>query len=500
MLHSSRYYGVMYRELQRAYPNVSGEVIRSFVLSAEKEGQEFAEVEARVVAWGEVRKGGWGGLGIRVKGWFEGGKGRRARGWEWEGDSEEEEEDEECQELRREMRARRGSVSSVGSGSSGATAAAAAAYPEADSLPFPSPPLDGTEHAREVECQCCYDTLPSSLAIRCLASSPSSPAEHVFCPTCLTYQVGSIVHSSSPLHPSGDGVRCLSSAGDGCDSKFGADDLRRAIGVPLLAKLEARIAAAAVEMLEGVTGDGKGKLVRCPGEGCGYAELNEEGEGRPWARCFPAWLEEAAYVEFGAWVQTLWSAMVLVVLHLVVLVAVFIAPERFAAISLDRRQQRPPKQPQPQHFPLLEPLRALGVVHAFLASLALGLLPTAPPLLLYCRNTPDGQPLPLEMGNGVEEVLAQGGGWSEFRRAVWPCLPSSPELDRPWCGVISCIGCGKDVRGQGHACDVGKGKEGLRLAVERARSEAVKRICGKCGVAFVKENGRDGGCNKVRLL
>ena len=36
-------------------------------------------------------------------------------------------------------------------------------------------------------------------------------------------------------------------------------------------------------------------------------------------------------------------------------------------------------------------------------------------------------------------------------------------------------------------------KEGLRLAVERAMSEAVQRICPTCGVAWQKNEG----CNKV---
>ena len=36
--------------------------------------------------------------------------------------------------------------------------------------------------------------------------------------------------------------------------------------------------------------------------------------------------------------------------------------------------------------------------------------------------------------------------------------------------------------------------EGLRLAMEKAMSEAVKRDCPNCGVGFVKSDG----CNKVR--
>ena len=88
----------------------------------------------------------------------------------------------------------------------------------------------------------------------------------------------------------------------------------------------------------------------------------------------------------------------------------------------------------------------------------------------------------------------------------------------PLCGKLSCMLCSAAVNPSApslHACRAStsaaaaapgaepaseqeRAEESLRLAVERAMSDAVKRDCGRCGAALQKETG-NGACNKVRL-
>ncbi|KAG0253174.1 hypothetical protein DFQ27_007625 [Actinomortierella ambigua] len=60
------------------------------------------------------------------------------------------------------------------------------------------------------------------------------------------------------------------------------------------------------------------------------------------------------------------------------------------------------------------------------------------------------------------------------------------------CGRISCLNCSQE-RKPFHKCHENLA-EGLRLQVEKAMTEAVKRTCPKCNLSFVKESG----CNKMR--
>ncbi|CAO3629736.1 unnamed protein product [Cunninghamella echinulata] len=61
----------------------------------------------------------------------------------------------------------------------------------------------------------------------------------------------------------------------------------------------------------------------------------------------------------------------------------------------------------------------------------------------------------------------------------------------PSCGKLTCLKCMHVIRGL-HSCWENE-KDGLRLYVEKAMADAVKRTCPKCNVSFQKSDG----CNKI---
>lgn len=304
----------------------------------------------------------------------------------------------------------------------------------------------------------------------------------------------------------------------GCRAGFEARDLKRVLGGKRWRMLERRVAEAAVEALvaaasrvggrseEGVLVEGARRIVRCPAQGCPYAEEREDPN--PFSNSFPFWTSPLAAQGLSWSAQgvdalffSLYSVLVLIFLHAHVLVAILFLPQRFT-----------PPHLQPALFPLIEPQRALRACKIWIHELALAVLARkeGAPNLLRCRNTPDGNPL-RPFGEGVEGLASL----KEVRREVWPCLQTrwqggaggsaaalmdehgdGGEEEQLYCGLISCLFCAAPVMPErgAHRC-YSEEKDGLRLAVERARSEAVKRVCGRCGLSFVKE----GGCNKVSI-
>ncbi|CAO3631133.1 unnamed protein product [Cunninghamella blakesleeana] len=61
----------------------------------------------------------------------------------------------------------------------------------------------------------------------------------------------------------------------------------------------------------------------------------------------------------------------------------------------------------------------------------------------------------------------------------------------PSCGKLTCLKCMHVIRGL-HSCWENE-KDGLRLYVEKAMADAVKRTCPKCNLSFQKSDG----CNKI---
>ncbi|ORY88090.1 hypothetical protein BCR35DRAFT_302003 [Leucosporidium creatinivorum] len=344
------------------------------------------------------------------------------------------------------------------------------------------------------------------MTVTCL----SRTTPHVFCSPCLCRQVEEHLFGNAALSLSSRGlgrelgVKCMSI--DGCEAGFEERELRRVLGGKRWRMLERRVADAAVEGLvasavssRAGAGEGGRRIVRCPAQGCPYAEEREEPD--PFAHSFPFWTSPLSdnllwWTAQGvdALFFSLYSILVLTALHLLVLLAIFLLPHRFT-----------PPPPQPPLFPIIEPHRALRTARLWTRSLALAVLARkeGAPNLLRCRNTPDGRPL-RAFGEGVEGCESV----EEVRRGVWPCLSAGrrggvgsaleeeedDDDEQRYCGLVTCLLCSASVMPErgAHRC-YGEEKDGLRLAVERARSEAVKRVCGRCGLSFVKE----GGCNKM---
>lgn len=569
LLHSTAYIPYLTSHLQKTFPSVPAAVLKSFIADEVPYRELRRRLEEWKETRGRGWRGFWGRLGGGGASERGKGKGKARTADEEEASEDDVRELIEAIDawdveqmpsysapvvLQREIDGKAGPSRprSISGGSSSTDDAEL--YPEADDLPLPElppwpsssntslaaihlkpeaptpssvPPLLQPEPAPtepDLECQCCFSDLlvPSSSSttetttISCLSRTHT----HLFCAPCLRRQVEEHLFGGAPLALDSNGlgreqgVRCMSMSG--CRAGFEARELRRVLGGKRWRMLERRVAEAALEALvagsraggrteEGGSVEGGRRIIRCPAEGCPYAEEREDPN--PFSLAFPFWTSPLA--AHGLWWSaqgvdalffSLYSATVLIFLHLFVLLFVFLLPHRFA-----------PPPPQPPLFPLIEPHRALRATRIWIHDLAVAVLARkeGAPNLLRCRNTPNGQPLK-PFGDGVEELRSL----KEVKREVWPCLSTrwrggagsatalvdedgeeeGEEEEQLYCGLIICLLCSAPVMPErgAHRC-YSEEKDGLRLAVERARSEAVKRVCGRCGLSFVKE----GGCNKV---
>ncbi|GAA5906415.1 hypothetical protein JCM5296_000451 [Sporobolomyces johnsonii] len=190
----------------------------------------------------------------------------------------------------------------------------------------------------------------------------------------------------------------------------------------------------------------------------------------------------------------------------------------------------------PALLPLLAPHRLPLLAQAWIVQLAdkVVMRREGTMTVFWCRNTPSGQLGTPDGGSrtvGVRDVVSEAArderGDDEVTRTdrlvemVWPegiisppsssasdpspSASSSSSLDaaslQQFCGRPSCLLCQAYLNPSApslHRCDSSSSSDdddlsGLRLAVERAMSDASKRVCGRCGAGGVK----DGGCNKV---
>ncbi|GAA5964091.1 hypothetical protein JCM21900_004505, partial [Sporobolomyces salmonicolor] len=214
------------------------------------------------------------------------------------------------------------------------------------------------------------------------------------------------------------------------------------------------------------------------------------------------------------------------------------------AIALwDARESDETLPLNPALLPLLAPQRIPLLAQAWIVQLADQVVRRREGTMTVfrCRNTPSGRlgtPDRLALGRtgmvGVREVVIEAGrderDDDEVTRTerlvemVWPegiisppspspasvpspasASSSSPDAapsDQQFCGRLSCLLCQSYLNPSApslHRCASSSSSSdddelsGLRLAVEKAMSDASKRVCGRCGAGGVK----DGGCNKV---
>ncbi|KAK4703167.1 hypothetical protein P7C70_g3050, partial [Phenoliferia sp. Uapishka_3] len=365
-----------------------------------------------------------------------------------------------------------------------------------------------TDEKHLFTCGCCFDDVAFEDVGTC------SFGEHFFCRSCVSRQVEEHVYGGAPLslHPGGKngrqggpaegtGVRCLST--EGCAAPFSHAELQRCLSPTIFAALEKRLGATA---LEGIGKSrqlgGRGEtLVRCPF--CTYCEVEDSAV---LSRALPIWHDANISLFNLPWIlfQSIIGLAALIALHLLVMSAIFLSPTSFipasstsgdsaplASIILLKALPNPEKSLEDSTtlFPVLEPHRVAILANNLLTNIGRRILlsRTGGHAIFQCRNGPSGKPRPTFASQASEAT-----GHLDLVDRVWGGTPSGGEPIKETCGRQSCITCQRVYVEGFHRCYEDE-KEGMRLAVEKAMSDAVKRNCPACGVAFQKESG----CNKV---
>ncbi|KAM0787395.1 hypothetical protein ACM66B_003480 [Microbotryomycetes sp. NB124-2] len=323
------------------------------------------------------------------------------------------------------------------------------------------------------ECGCCFDDELTFEDVVCCRSG-----QHFFCRSCVRRQVSQLVVGDARFE-NGYNVQCMSTRG--CHATFARDELDRTLDRDLLKRLDQRIAQAELENIET---SGTATVLRCPF--CSYAELSEERS--PWRTLFVRttpvdWVD---WLVLGLCAVQSVGVLLLIVLP-VVLTGLLIAPDRLL-------QRTSTNDGCSRLFPLLEPWRAASVGARFTTDALRQALAIkyGSNNVFKCRNTPTfGQTCRASFPDWLRPPKS-------FSQLVRVALPDQASISEQHCGKTSCRTCHKQIdmrMGSGaHKCWQDE-TDSLRLAVERARTQAVKRTCPKCGLAFVKESG----CNKMSL-
>ena len=364
---------------------------------------------------------------------------------------------------------------------------------------------------QKFSCGCCFDDVPFEEIAVC--SSTTSAEPHFFCRECIRRQVEQHVYGAAPFMPyseesGGMGVRCLSI--EGCQASFSFQTLTRVLPPALLKALEERLADRAVDAVisNALTAGGRASgetVIQCPF--CPYKELKD---GRIWERAFPLFRRSSFRSRYRVrggtaegWIDDLtkacWSLTSLLLLAPIYVTATFVvafAPEEFAEFFDPHRPSTSDPAtkaaPMPHLYLLLEPVRTIVIAHRYLTSVAELIISarTGQRSIFQCRNGPSHSPRP-----AFGALAAFATSHSDLIVKVWGSNETSSALvagEEGSCGKLSCLVCFKEWKEGVHRCF--EDDDGLRLAMEKAMSEAIKRDCPSCGVAFVKTDG----CNKVR--
>ena len=376
-----------------------------------------------------------------------------------------------------------------------------------------------------VECECCYTSIPSSpeSIATCTSSSP-----HSFCSACLeslasTYAYGQTPLSSSLLSqtPSNLGIPCPSTST--CKSTFSLPTLRQFLPSKILTALEKRAIALTIE--PALTP--KETLQFCPQ--CSYAEISSPPPS-PLLLLIPLYsLPLSAPAIFPYVLQTILGLFTLFILLSFALFISLLPSRRISTIYLSLYPTEPlsvlratatlpelliasfdSPLSSTTHLALdrekliwLKPWRVPWVALKWIEELSEGVRrrKEGECTVFKCRRTKNGRVVE-DLGKrviGIEEVR-EG---TEEARLEFLRSRFFTENSEEWCGIYSCLLCSSPLNPAAsslHRCHSSSSPttpaESLRLALENAASEAVRRVCMKCGTSGVK----DEGCNKVRSL
>lgn len=356
-------------------------------------------------------------------------------------------------------------------------------------------PIDPTN---ALECGCCFSDLPANDMSQCTDGC-------LFCKTCVSRSVEETVYGQAAIkllcpksadkasdtadYGAGMGIRCLSIGG--CQAAFSDKELRRSLSEHLYQALEKRIAQETLRSFQASQNsrstEGKKnevtKLVQCPF--CSYVEIHTVVQV----------IDLLDFRNLPTFFSFLAASFVLGVLFLAWLIASLVLvellnmpsthPERSPAMSANKAQS-------PLYF-ALEPARGLSEIHQILNAAIERTTLHRNGNVFHCRNSSSFQNR-LSPSKNTKQ--------SSSPAYIYSLLPPPPVSgsssfsflnvhgDDHNCGRKSCLLCGK-LYYAGHECS--DSLDGLRLAMEAAASNAVKRQCPECGLSFVKLDG----CNKV---
>ncbi|SCZ93845.1 BZ3500_MvSof-1268-A1-R1_Chr6-3g08922 [Microbotryum saponariae] len=341
---------------------------------------------------------------------------------------------------------------------------------------------DWTPQVDRFECECCFSDDVTFEEI-----VPCSTGRHFVCRTCLIRIVQEMVYGGTVAKPT---IQCMS-IGD-CKEMMERDRVDLVLPSAVKKAWDHRLAQNEIEAWAGTSEGGRRPaLVRC--SFCPYVE--EVVEASLWGRFFPLLVRDfpaSPLTVLSDLAFTLFNLCLLPLLYFSTIYVMLLNPDPFApyfanvnanANDINALADNDPAPQAVHRHPLPRPNRYFRTGARFLAAQARTQLLRSSrsnsTTLFRCRNTPNSLP-PLPSAVTSKQL--------ERSQNYYP-NPDDPE----WCGRTSCRLCHQVVPSEGmHACNQDR-EESLRLAMETAMSEAVKRVCTRCGVAFTKESG----CNKM---
>ncbi|KAI5479153.1 hypothetical protein MNV49_004013 [Pseudohyphozyma bogoriensis] len=369
-------------------------------------------------------------------------------------------------------------------------------------------------------CGCCYADVPFEDIATCASG------DHTFCVDCVRRQCEEHAFGGAPLFLLDSkervrrkgwekyrlGVRCLST--EACLSAFSNAELERVLPSTLYGVLSSRISNAVLDNFLVINAEERKfdeKIMRCPF--CSFAELVD---GRVLRRAFPVFEDKVRFLPWERYLASLGysilSWLILAPLYLIVTLTISFIPNTFYDHLEENTVRLGRDVGPPILLPFFEPMRLLDTAHNFITSRAKHVIAikSGRANVFQCRNGSLGKPhsfgeeastakTNLELiervwGEGAARRGTEATSSSRGGAGVQQLGSGTGE-----CGKLSCLDCGKVYVHGLHQC-LADGQDGLRLAVERAMSDASSRLISadagaeqivcRCGVATCYSCGK----------
>ncbi|GAA99616.1 uncharacterized protein L969DRAFT_94067 [Mixia osmundae IAM 14324] len=290
-----------------------------------------------------------------------------------------------------------------------------------------------------VECSCCAEDVAPGTALACTGRS------HTLCINCIIRQIQEITHGTARLDEllrCQLALPCFGSAD--CTGRLARRDLEAVLPERILAALRRRIDERCLQELTTELRRRGEALITCPF--CPYSEI---GRTESLAMLLPFYAPLPSSAGFGAvMIVTAVSFYALLPILLIYLLGyglLLVTPS------------------SSESFTLLHPLQATAEIGDKLRAALKQRETIAYTPRLVCRNV-------------------NPGGHGHFPTAG----------DAMYCGVTTCLLC-CNLWQDGHICPRDRADD-MRISIEKAMDEAIKRSCPTCHTPAVK----DGGCNRLR--